>query len=153
MLIVVTGAAGLVGGLLRPRLARPGRTLRLVDVAPIDDLSDGEQFVQASVTDLDAMERVCTGADLLVHLGGHSSERPWQQILETNIQGGYVVLEAAHRTGVPRVLLGSSLHATGYVRADEAAAEPVLQPCPDTYYGVGKVTLEALGSLYADRCG
>ena len=34
--IVITGAAGLVGSMLRPRLARPGRTLRLLDLAPAD---------------------------------------------------------------------------------------------------------------------
>ena len=30
--IVITGAAGLVGSMLRPRLARPGRTPRLLDL-------------------------------------------------------------------------------------------------------------------------
>jgi uronate dehydrogenase len=153
VLIVITGAAGLVGTLVRPLLRRPGRVVRLIDIAPIDELGDGEEFRQASITDLDAMTTAFTGADLVVHLGGHSSERPWEQILETNIHGGYVVLEAAHRAGVPRILLGSSLHATGYVAARDAAAAPVLQPRPDTYYGVGKVALEALGSLYADRYG
>ena len=33
--ILITGAAGLVGGMLRPRLAGPGRTLRLLDLAPL----------------------------------------------------------------------------------------------------------------------
>jgi nucleoside-diphosphate-sugar epimerase len=153
VLIVITGAAGLVGRLIRPRLARPDRVLRLIDICAIDDLQPGEEFVEASISDLDAMTSAFEGADLVIHLGGYSAERPWQQILETNIQGGYAVLEAAHRTGVRRLLLASSLHATGYVRAADAAAAPVLQPRPDTYYGVGKVTLEALGSLYADRFG
>jgi nucleoside-diphosphate-sugar epimerase len=145
VLIVMTGAAGLVGTLTRPLLRQPGRVLRLIDIAPIDDVAEGEEFVQASITDLDAMIAAFAGADLVVHLGGHSAERPWEQILETNIHGGYVVLEAAYRAGVRRILLGSSLHATGYVAARDAAAAPVLQPRPDTYYGVGKVALEALG--------
>jgi nucleoside-diphosphate-sugar epimerase len=33
--IVITGAAGLVGSMLRTRLARPGRTLRVLDIAPL----------------------------------------------------------------------------------------------------------------------
>ena len=33
--VVITGAAGLVGSMLRPRLARPGRTLRILDIAPL----------------------------------------------------------------------------------------------------------------------
>ncbi len=33
--ILMTGAAGRIGTMLRPRLARPGRTLRLLDIAPL----------------------------------------------------------------------------------------------------------------------
>jgi uronate dehydrogenase len=151
--ILITGAAGKIGGLIRPLLRQPGRVLRLLDIAGVSDLHSDEEFVQASVTDLEAMTEACRGADLVVHLAGHPSERPWEQILETNIHGGYVVLEAAHRAGVRRLLLGSSVHAVGYVRAADAASEPVLLPRPDTFYGVSKVALEALGSLYADRFG
>ncbi|MFF1822897.1 NAD-dependent epimerase/dehydratase family protein [Kribbella sp. NPDC058245] len=153
MLLAITGAAGLVGGLIRPRLRRAGHTLRLTDIARIDDLAPGEEFLEASITDLDTMTNAFKDVDLVVHLAGHSAERPWEQILETNIHGGYVALEAAHRAGVRNILLGSSLHATGYVAAADAAAAPVLLPRPDTYYGVGKVALEALGSVYADRYG
>ena len=32
--ILITGAAGHIGTMLRTRLARPGRTLRLLDAAP-----------------------------------------------------------------------------------------------------------------------
>ena len=44
--VVITGAAGLVGSMLRPRLARPGRTLRLLDLAPLtagDRTLDGQR--------------------------------------------------------------------------------------------------------------
>ena len=34
-IIVLTGAAGRIGRMLRDRLARPGRVLRLVDIAPL----------------------------------------------------------------------------------------------------------------------
>ena len=33
--VVITGAAGLIGSMLRPRLARPARTLRMLDIAPL----------------------------------------------------------------------------------------------------------------------
>ena len=35
--VVITGAAGLIGSMLRPRLARPGRTLRLLDTKPLEE--------------------------------------------------------------------------------------------------------------------
>lgn len=34
--VLITGSAGIVGNLMRPRLRRPGRVLRLLDLAPQD---------------------------------------------------------------------------------------------------------------------
>jgi uronate dehydrogenase len=66
-----------------------------------------------------------------------------------------VVLEAARRAGVPRVVLASSNHAVGFTPrpASGSLTEADARPRPDTYYGVSKVAMEALGSLYADRYG
>ena len=61
--IVITGAAGLVGSMLRPRLARPGRTLRVLDIAPLA-AGPGEEVIQASVTDLDAAFSLGLGAEV-----------------------------------------------------------------------------------------
>ena len=117
-IILVTGAAGLVGSMLRPRLARPGRTLRLLDTVPIT-AGPGEEAVTASVTDLGAMTQACRNAAAVVHLGGVSTEAPWPQILEVNIDGTYAVFEAARRAGVGRVVYASSNHAVGFSpRAD-----------------------------------
>src|SRR5438034_963532 len=84
--VLITGAAGGVGTLMRPRLARPGRVLRLLDIAPLD-AGPGEEAVRASVTDLAAVTEACRGADAVIHLGGRSLEAPWERILETNIDG------------------------------------------------------------------
>jgi uronate dehydrogenase len=149
--VLITGAAGGVGTLLRPRLAREGRLLRLIDVISIEP-GHGEEAITADVTDEDAMAGAMDGVDAVVHLGGHSLERPWAEILEININGTYVVLEAARRAGVRHIVLASSNHAVGYhPRSGEAA--DYLFPRPDTFYGVSKVTKEALGSLYHDRYG
>ncbi|MFH8342538.1 NAD-dependent epimerase/dehydratase family protein [Streptomyces sp. AM6-12] len=152
--IVITGAAGGIGGLLRPRLARPGRTLRLLDVAPVPPAARGEdvEILRSSVTDLPAMREALTGADAVIHLGGLSVEGPWEEILDININGTRTVLEAARRAGVPRVIIASSSHAVGF-HPREGEAPDYLFPRPDTYYGVSKVAAEALGSLYHDRYG
>lgn len=153
--ILITGAAGGVGTLMRTRLAADGRTLRLLDIAGLPAPGDGErvEVVQASVTDTDAMERACAGADAVIHLGGHSLEQVWSEILDVNINGTYVVLEAARRQGVKRVVLASSNHAVGYVPKAAGEAGDYAFPRPDTNYGVSKVAMEALGSMYADRYG
>lgn len=139
--ILITGAAGGVGTLMRPRLARAGRVLRLLDIAPLPAAAPGEQVetVRASVGDLDAMRQACTGVDVVIHLGGLSTEHPWDQVLETNINGTYTVFEAARRAGVPRVVFASSNHAVGFHPNDGAVAEDYAFPRPDTFYGVSKV--------------
>ncbi|GAA5066140.1 NAD(P)-dependent oxidoreductase [Thermocatellispora tengchongensis] len=152
--MLVTGGSGRVATLIRPFLARPGREVRLLDlVPPPGEPLPGETSVTASITDLDAVREACAGASLVVHLGGHSAERPWAEIVQTDINGAYTVLEAARRAGVRRVLLASSAHVVGMLPVAEAGGDAVIPPRPDTFYGVSKATAEALGSLYADAYG
>ncbi|MCP2168360.1 NAD-dependent epimerase/dehydratase family protein [Goodfellowiella coeruleoviolacea] len=153
--ILITGAAGTVGTLMRPRLAAPGRTLRLLDIAELPPAGPDErvELLRGSVTDMATMEAACAGVDAVIHLGGHSMEEPWEKTLDVNINGSHTVLEAARRQGVSRVVLASSNHAVGFTRRADGEAGDYLFPRPDTYYGVSKVALEALGSLFADRFG
>ncbi|SEQ70966.1 NAD dependent epimerase/dehydratase family protein [Lentzea xinjiangensis] len=153
--ILITGAAGGVGTLMRTRLAAEGRVLRLLDIAELPAAADGEnvELVQASVTDMAAVEAAMEDVDAVIHLGGHSLEEPWEKILRVNIDGTHTVLEAARRQGVRRMVLASSNHAVGYVERAGGEAGDYAFPRPDTYYGVSKVAMEALGSLYADRYG
>ncbi len=150
--ILITGAAGRVGTMLRPRLAEPGRTLRLLDVATLAGGS-GEEVVQAAVTDMAAMTKACAGADAVIHLAALASEAPWERIAEVNINGTYVAFEAARRAGVRRIIFASSNHAVGFTPAADFPAADYSYPQPDTYYGVSKVTGEALAYLYHQRYG
>ena len=150
--IVITGAAGLVGSMLRPRLARPGRTLRLLDLTAITP-GTGEEAIQASVTDLEAMTAACRGADAVIHLAGIPGEAPWPRILETNINGGYTVFEAARRAGTPRVIFASSNHAVGFSPRAGFPVPDYAFPAPDTNYGVSKAATEAIAAMYHYRYG
>ncbi|MGK3208356.1 NAD-dependent epimerase/dehydratase family protein [Amycolatopsis sp. MEPSY49] len=150
--VLITGSAGVVGTLMRPRLKRDGRVLRLLDLAPQTASDASEEVVTASVTDPDAMAAACEGVDALIHLGGHSRENSWEATLDVNINGTHTVLEAARAAGVSRVILASSNHAVGFRRNDEDLPADS-SPRPDTYYGVSKAAIEALGSLYHSRFG
>jgi uronate dehydrogenase len=150
--ILVTGAAGSVGTMLRTRLARPGRVLRLLDLAPLT-AGPGEEIVPASITDLDEMTGACAGAEAVIHLAGIPREAPWEQIAAVNIEGTYAVFEAARRAGTGRVVFASSNHAVGFSPASEFPVPDYAFPAPDTYYGVSKAAGEALGALYHYRYG
>lgn len=153
--VVITGATGGVGSLLRPRLARPGRLLRLVDIAEPPSAAEGEavETVRADVTDLDAMTAAFRGAHTVIHLAGFSLEERWEDILEVNVHGTRQVLEAARRAGGPRVVFASSNHAVGFHPRGDGDPGEFAFPRPDTHYGVGKVAGEALARLYHDRYG
>ncbi|OIJ25660.1 NAD-dependent epimerase/dehydratase family protein [Nocardioides luteus] len=156
--VLITGASGGIGRMMRSRLAREGRVLRLLDVVRPEDPAEGEavEIIEASVTDEAAMRAACEGVEAVIHLGGISREAPWDGILSANIDGTRVVLEAARDAGVARVVLASSNHAAGFYEIDDAPEGGLPAdslPRPDTYYGVSKVAMEALGSLFHDRYG
>jgi uronate dehydrogenase len=153
--VLITGAAGRIGTWLRGGLPERGWAIRSLDVVPVPETRPGEEQVVADVTDLAAMEDATAGAAAVVHLAGISGESTWPAISHANIGGTYAALEAARRSGVGRVVLASSNHATGYTRrpGGQLLREADAPPRPDTYYGVSKVAMEALGSLYVDRYG
>jgi len=157
--ILITGGAGKVATLLRPRLAAEGRVLRLLDIVapPRVDGAGAEEVVIASLDDPDAMVAACAGVDAIVHLGGQSKEADAAEVLRVNAYGSYCLFEGARRAGVTRVVLASSSHAAGFHgRDDDAYPDGLpgdLPPRPDTLYGWSKAAVEALGSLYVDRFG
>jgi uronate dehydrogenase len=154
-LVLVTGAAGRIGTVLRGGLPERGWAVRCLDIVPVPDERPGEEQLVADVTDLGAMVDAAQGASAVVHMAGISGESTWPAISHANIEGTYCVLEAARRAGVPRIVLASSNHATGYTPRPGAGLlrEEDAPPRPDTYYGVAKVTMEALGFLYVERYG
>jgi thioester reductase-like protein len=152
--VLVTGAAGQIGTHLRRTLARPNRTLRLLDVVampPHDD--ESAEFVTASIMDEAAISAAMQGVDAVIHLGGLATGGyTWADYVSTNITGTRVVFEAARRCGVTRVVYASSHHVMGRHRID--VTEPIGEyeaPQPDSYYAVSKVAGEALGRLYHER--
>src|SRR3954449_893688 len=135
--ILLTGASGSIGHMLRQRLGH--HDLRRTDV----QAGDGVEALD--VTDAAAVERACRGVDAVVHLGGIASEGPFEDVLAVNVRGTERVLQAAVRTGVTRVVLASSNHAVGL---HERGADPLpddVPARPDSYYGWSKAAMESLG--------
>lgn len=151
--LLITGGAGKVAALLRPRIARPDRTVRLLDIVPPSEIADDEEFVQGSLTDRALLDEVLKGIDAIIHLGGQSRESDARDVLESNMFGTYQLFEAAREAGIKRVVLASSNHAAGFYTRSSEVLPGDLSGRADTIYGWSKVAMEALGRLYVDRFG
>jgi uronate dehydrogenase len=150
--LLLTGAAGGLGQALRERLKANCAVLRLSDVAPLGEPGTNEEIMLADLADAAAVDAAVQGVDAIVHLGGVSTEGPFEPILQANIIGLYNLYEAARRHGVRRVLFASSNHVTGFYRQSETITADHA-PRPDGFYGVSKAFGEDLSRFYFDRYG
>lgn len=150
--ILITGAAGRLGTELRRGLAPLARTLRLADVVEIRDIRPNEEALVFDLADEAAVMKATEGVDAIVHFGGAPLERPWAEILNSNIRGSYNIYEGARKHGVGRIVYASSVHAIGYHRLEDHidAHSPHR---PDSLYGLSKCFVEDLGRLYWDKFG
>lgn len=156
--ILITGAGGRIGSLLRTALAQTS-TVRSVSRKPIP----GVESIVTDITNMEALVEACQGVDSVIHLAANASPHaPWDSVLHDNIDGTYTIIEAAARAGVKQFIFASSNHAVGYYDQEHApgiyeTGEPTLDHLvpvrPDGYYGVSKAFGEALGRYYADERG
>lgn len=161
--VLLTGAAGGLGTLMRGLLPSYGYTLRLFDVAPVEPLpgaegrpEQAEETITADLSDRAALREAVRGVDAVVHLAGISLEASFEKILRANVEGTYNLYEAVREEGVGRVVFASSNHAVGFTPRPRAGDPliPVHTPRrPDTFYGLSKCFGEDLAQLYWDKHG
>lgn len=109
--VLLTGAAGGLGTLMRELLPRYGYELRLFDMRPAEGAPDA---IVGDLGDRDAVREAVRGVDAVVHLAGISLEASFDKILKANIEGTYHLYEAAREEGVRRIVFASSNHAVGH---------------------------------------
>ena len=150
--LLLTGAAGGLGHVLRERLKPFARTLRVSDLADLGAAAAGEEVVQCDLAQRDPVHALLADVDAIVHMGGVSTEQPYEQILGPNIVGLAHLYESARKHAIPRIVFASSNHAIGFhprsrvIDADAPAR-------PDSFYGVSKAFGEDLSRFYFDRHG
>lgn len=150
--ILITGAAGRLGTELRRGLAPLAQKLRLADVSEIKDQKPNEEVLTFDLSNMAAVVAACEGVDAIIHFGGAPHERPWDEVLNSNIRGSYHIYEGARQHGVKRVIYASSVHAIGYHEL-ESHIDALAPHRPDSLYGLSKCFVEDLGRLYWDKFG
>jgi nucleoside-diphosphate-sugar epimerase len=148
--VLITGAAGQIGQLVIKQLADHYDFL-LTDIRPLPQPS-AWPFTMADIADLDAMRRLCQGADTILHLAADSRPHAqWEDLFPANLVGVYNIFRAAHETGSRRVVFASSIQVLeGHAHGSSAPAAPVR---PVNLYGATKAWGEALGSVFANQHG
>jgi uronate dehydrogenase len=150
--LLLTGAAGGLGRVLRPYLRNLCRTLRVSDLAAPGDVKPGEESVACDAGDRDAVMALCRDVDAIVHFGGVSVEDYFDRILHANILGSFNVYEVARRLGIRRIVYASSSQVTGFYPTSEIV-DPSLPVRPSSLYGLSKSFGENLARLFFDRYG
>jgi len=151
--LLLTGAAGALGRMLRPRLKAHCQALRVSDISELEAAKTGEEVMPAlALQDAQAVDKLLDGVDGVVHLGGVSIERPFDEILPANIVGMYNLYEAARKNGTRRIVFASSNHVTGFYKQSETVS-PTMPVRPDGYYGLSKAFGENIARFYFDRYG
>ena len=166
--VLITGASGLIGGVLQRRLADDYELNGL-------DADRGRRFWLGGrdMTRLGSVLEAFAHQEIVVDLAADARlEAGWQAVHGNNLVATYNAFEASRRSGVRRVIFASSNHVTGLYERDHpysaiVAGEyggldpreiPMLTAAaaairPDSLYGVGKAFGEALGRLYAEEHG
>ncbi|MDL2076766.1 NAD(P)-dependent oxidoreductase [Streptomyces sp. GXMU-J15] len=151
--VLLTGAAGGLGTLMRELLPEYGYELRLLDLRPIEGAPDA---IVADLADKKALREAVRGVDAIIHLAGISLEAPFEKILRANIEGTYNLYEAAREEGVARIVFASSNHAVGFTprpQGDDPLIPIDTPRRPDTFYGLSKSFGEDLAQFYWDKYG
>lgn len=144
--VVVTGAAGFIGGHLCSRLVRDG----VGELVGIDSLRSGDwsrtpecvKRTERDISDLSPPEwmDLLEGADLLVHLAAekyNSSRSTPDRLLNSNVIATERLLRCAAEINVGRVVFSSSLYAYGSMGPKSMSESDV--PSPSTLYGASKL--------------
>ena len=151
MKVLITGAAGWLGRKLTGVLEKNHELVLLdrVDPAEATIFAPGNakrissplvtpwSYIRAEITDEWAMRKAIQGVDAVVHLAAFLTGHPQQGkvIMDVNVTGTYIVLDAARLAGVRRVLVASSINAFGtfYWRLSGKPAPYASMPLDETF--------------------
>jgi nucleoside-diphosphate-sugar epimerase len=138
---LVTGGSGYFGSLLVRHLLRAGETVRVLDLLDADDRPAEVEFIGGDIRDRATVDSAVEGVDVVYHnVAQVPLARDADMLRTVNVDGTVVLLDAAQRAGVSKVVHTSSSAVFGV-----PAHNPVLPttvPSPAEAYGHAKLAAE-----------
>lgn len=156
---LVTGGAGFIGSHVVEALSTLGAKVIVLDNLAGGDVKNiepfGAQFVQGSILDRPLLEDCIKHCDHVFHLAAlgsvpHSVEHP-MEYHEVDATGTVLVLEAARRASVRRVMFSAS--SSAYGDSQELPKRETMPPLPRSPYAAAKLASEAYIAAYAASYG
>jgi nucleoside-diphosphate-sugar epimerase len=160
-LYLVTGGAGFIGSSIAEALLTAGDTVRV-----LDDFSSGRrenlqtlpgrhELVEGTIVDPETVARAMQGVEVVFHEAAipsvfRSVQEPPGTML-AGVQGTTVVLDAARRAGVRRVVFAAS--SSAYGETPTLPKVETMAPQPLSPYAVSKLTGEQLMRVFASLYG
>ena len=150
MRALVTGGSGFVGAHLSRALTEAGHTVRILHrkSSKLDTL-DGVTFESAlgDIMEPDAVRAAAEGCDWVFHVAAVADY--WRadpkKMLDVNVEGTRIVLNAAREAGVKRVVFTSSAAAVGFNPDDPSDESAPFNLPPDAFlYGYSKHLAEGI---------
>ena len=151
--VLVTGASGRVGRHVVDALVGDHEVTVLDLSPPAQDVP----FIEGNVLDLDTARASMAGQDAVIHLAAIDFGVPAEPeaYFGTNVMGTWNTVQAAREAGIGKIVLASSISATGigemrpdfapeYLPVDEAHAMK-----PAHAYGVSKLVVEDIARSFA----
>lgn len=138
--ILVTGANGIIGAILKNKLTN-------FLITPID-------LPEYDVRDYKSLLKIFPGHDTVIHLAWNTkSDSAGNEFIDPDNSLMFLnVYRAALESGVPRVIMASSVHAHRLmIDRPKMPLSPYSPPEPNNPYGAHKLFMEILGSYYASR--
>ncbi|MEK0085084.1 NAD-dependent epimerase/dehydratase family protein [Benzoatithermus flavus] len=151
MTVLVTGATGFIGGALTHHLLAAGERVRVLAREPEKLARAGLSVAEVSrgdITDAAAVERAVAGVDTVYAIAGTFREPSLsdERYREVNVEAVRLMLEAAQRHGVRRVVHCSTVGIHGNVTGAPANEATPIRP-----EGIYEITKAAGDQLALDR--
>ena len=149
-LYLITGVAGFIGSSIARTLLSRGENVRGVDnfstgkKQNLSDIADRMEFLEADITDLEAMHRACRSVDFVLHQAAIPSVP--KSVLDplgsnrANVDGSVTVLVAARDAKVKRVVYAAS--SSAYGDTPTLPKHEGMKPDPISPYAVAKLASE-----------
>lgn len=146
--VLITGAAGNLGGLLARRMLAEDVTLHLLihdrNVAPELRDKPGVKVFRADLNDRSTLYEPLTGVDTVIHFAGVLFRHSPEKFLEvTNTRYFDNLMGAAAECGVKRVILASFPHVEGETTPDSPASGR-LDGTPSSVHAVTRLAEERI---------